>query len=147
MIHRVIQILIPCWSWYLKSIIFVWFFYIYYAYYAYYALINQHMFLSFSSLFYLWDLTRLWESSVLLFSEFINIVSILFYNVIEFIILLYTSLVTSFSRYKEYIISLISFCKFLDVLPTFTCARAIGNVWTIWFGLNIFNPFPCFALY
>ena len=31
----------------------------------------------------------LWGSDVLLFSEFINVVSILFYNVIEFIILLY----------------------------------------------------------
>ena len=47
----------------------------------------------------------LWGSDVLLFSEFINIVSILFYNFIEFIILLYTFLVTSFSEYKEYMIS------------------------------------------
>ena len=34
----------------------------------------------------------------LLFSEFINIVSILFYNFIEFIKLFYTFLVTSFAQ-------------------------------------------------
>ena len=43
----------------------------------------------------------LWGSGVLLFREFIDIVSILFYNFIEFIVLLYTFLVNSFSRYKE----------------------------------------------
>ena len=32
---------------------------------------------------------NLWESDVLLFSKFIKIVSVLFYNFIEFIILLY----------------------------------------------------------
>ena len=67
-------------------------------------------------------------SDVSLFSEFIYIVSILFYNFIEFIILLYTFLVISFARYKEYIISLISFSKFSDVLPGFTCASAINNL-------------------
>ena len=67
-------------------------------------------------------------SGVLLFSEFINIVSILFHNFIEFIILLCTFLVISFARYKECIICLISFSKFSDVLPGFTCASAIGNL-------------------
>ena len=52
-----------------------------------------------------------------------------FYNfIIEFIMLLYTVLVISFSQYKEYIICLISFSKFSDVLPAFSCARAIGNL-------------------
>ena len=60
--------------------------------------------------------------------EFINIISILFYNFIEFIILLHTLLVISFARYKEYIIFLISFSKFSDVLTTFTCASAIANI-------------------
>ena len=68
------------------------------------------------------------ESDVLLFSEFINIVSTLFYNFIEFIILLYTFLVISFARYREYIIFLASFSKFSDVSPAFTCASAIGNL-------------------
>ena len=62
------------------------------------------------------------------FSEFINISSILLYNFVEFIILMYTFLVISFAQYKEYIICLISISKFSDVLPAFTCARAIGNL-------------------
>ena len=70
----------------------------------------------------------LWGSDVLLFSGLINIVFILFYNFIEFIILLYTFLVTSFFRYKEYMICLISFSKFSDVLLAFTCASTIGNL-------------------
>ena len=41
---------------------------------------------------------------VLLFSEFIKKVSILYYALIEFIILLYTFLVISFVWYKEYMI-------------------------------------------
>ena len=81
------------------------------------------------------------------FSEFINISSILLYNFIEFIILIYTFLVISFAQYKEYIICLISFSKFSDVLPAFTCARAIGNLWSICLEVNILRPFPCFALY
>ena len=65
---------------------------------------------------------------ILLFSEFINMVCILFYKFIEFIILLYNFLVIFFSRCKEYEISLIPFSKFSDVLPAFTCARAIANL-------------------
>ena len=42
-------------------------------------------------------------------------------------ILLYTFLVIYFSLYKEYMISLISSSKLLDVSPAFTCARSIGN--------------------
>ena len=65
--------------------------------------------------------------SDVLFLECINIISILFYNFTEFIILLYTFLVTSFAQYKEYMIYLIGFSKFSEVLPAFTCASAIGN--------------------
>ena len=43
-------------------------------------------------------------------------------------ILLNTFLVISFSRYKEYMICLISFNKSSDLLPAFTYARAIGNL-------------------
>ena len=67
-------------------------------------------------------------SEVLLFSEFVNIAAILFYNFIEFIVLLYTYLVISFVRYKKYVICLISFSKFSDLLPAFICASAIGNL-------------------
>ena len=68
------------------------------------------------------------RSDILLLSEFITTVSILFYNFIEFIVLFYTFLVISFSRYKKYMISLIAFNKFSDILPAFTCASAIGNL-------------------
>ena len=81
----------------------------------------------------------LWGSDVLLFPELINIVSILFYNIIEFIILLYTFPVIFFARYKKYITCLISFSKFPDVLPTITCARTIGNLGSICLGLSIFR--------
>ena len=73
----------------------------------------------------------LWGSDVLLFSEFINIVFILFYNFIEFIIFLHTFLVISQAQYKEYLICIISFGKFPDILNDFTCARAIDNLWII----------------
>ena len=89
----------------------------------------------------------MWGSHVLQFSEFINIVSILFYNLIEFIILLYTFLIVSFPQYKNYIIFLISFGKFSDVLPSFTFATAIANLRSICLGLNVFSPSPYFALY
>ena len=87
----------------------------------------------------------LWGSDVSLF--LINIVSILFYNFIEFIILLYTFLVITFARYKEYIIYLISFSKFSDVLPVFTCASATGNLWKICLGVNILSLSSCIVLY
>ena len=32
---------------------------------------------------------------------------------------------------------LTSFCKFPDILPGFTCARAIGNLWSMCFRVNI----------
>ena len=72
-------------------------------------------------------------SYVLLFSEFINIVSILFYNFIEFTIYVAFSL----ARYKEYFIWWISFSKLSDVLPAFTCVGAISNLWSKCLGVNI----------
>ena len=41
-------------------------------------------------------------------------------------------------------ICLISLSKFSDVFPAFNCARAIRNLSRMCFGVNIFNPFPCF---
>ena len=86
---------------------------------------------TYSSLLYTFILSKrlissLLGSDVLLFPEFISIVSILFSYFIELIILLYTFLVTSFSQGKENIICRTSFSKFSDVLPAFTCANAIG---------------------
>ena len=42
--------------------------------------------------------------------------------------LLYTFFVIYFDLYKEYTICLISFNKRSELLPAFTCARAIGNL-------------------
>ena len=62
-------------------------------------------------------------------------------------IVLYIFLVTSFARYKEYQICLFSFSKFSGILPAFTSARGIGNLWSICLGVNIMSPSPCFASY
>ena len=80
--------------------------------------------LFFLILFQRWS-NSLWESDVLLFLELINIVSILYYNFIEFIILLYCFFSILFSQNRQYGIWRISFDKFWDVIPTFTRARAI----------------------
>ena len=45
--------------------------------------------------------------------------------------MLYTSVKNSFPWYKEYMICLILICKFADMLPAFTRARAIVNLWCI----------------
>ena len=92
------------------------------------------------SLFFKFILSeKLSWSDVLLFSEFINIVSILFYEYWIYYIVAYF-LVISFASYKEYVIWLISFSKFSDVLPVFTCASAIDNLWNICLGLIILSP-------
>ena len=68
-------------------------------------------------------------SDVLILPEIINLVSVLFHNFIEFIILLHTFLlVISFARCKEYMICLISSSKFSHVLPAFTCASDVDNL-------------------
>ena len=66
--------------------------------------------------------------------EFIKIVCVLFYNFIEFIILI--------SWCKEYMIWRILFSKFLGVLPACTCVRAIGNLWSTCLGVNVLIPSP-----
>ena len=68
--------------------------------------------------------------------------SIHFYNYIDSIMLLYTLLAISFDWFKEYTISLISFNKFSELLLAFTCARAIGNLWSNCLGVNILSPVP-----
>ena len=88
-----------------------------------------------------------WGSDILLFAEFINIVSILYYIFIEFIILLYTFLVIYFAEYKEYMIWWIWFSKFSAVLPAFTCASATGNFWSICLEISILNPTTWVTLY
>ena len=51
--------------------------------------------------------------------------------------MLFTFLLISFGRYKKYMICLILFSKFSDILPAFTYARLIDNFLSIWLGLNI----------
>ena len=89
----------------------------------------------------------MWESDVLLFSQLANIVSILFYDFIELIILLYTVLLILRSWYKEYIICLILFSTFSDVSPGFTWTTTIANLWSICFGVKILSPSPWINLY
>ena len=79
----------------------------------------------------------LWGSDFLLFLELINVVFIFVLYLYWIHYILYTFLVISFARYKEYMICLILFNKFSDVLPAFTCARTIGNLWSICLGVNI----------
>ena len=76
-----------------------------------------------------------------------KLVSILFYNFIECIILLYAFLVIYFARYKKYMICLVSFSKFSGVLPACTCAKNVGSLWSICLGVNILSSFPYFASY
>ena len=66
------------------------------------------------------------DQMLLLFPEFVNIVSVLFDNFIEIIIILYNHLVICFARYKDYMILRISFSMFSEVLPALTCLIAIG---------------------
>ena len=89
--------------------------------------------------------TSLWGSDVLLFSEFINIVSILFYMFIEFILLLYTFLVISFARYRFHLADFQMYYLLLLAQFVFTCA--IGSIWSIYLGVNNLSLLPRFALY
>lgn len=89
-------------------------------------LLQQHLFIAdFNSLIYEFELTK--------------IVFILYYMSIKSTILLYTFLVISFDRYKEYIIFLTSFSIFADVLPAFTCAKVISGIFqhTFVYGLML----------
>ena len=67
------------------------------------------------------------------------------FHCIDLIMLLYTFLVISFDWYKEQTICLISCNRFYEVLPAFTCARAIGNLWSNCLGANNSNPVPLVA--
>ena len=53
----------------------------------------------------------------------------------------YTFVVVSFAQYKEYI-CLISYSKFSDVLPAFTCARAFDNLWKIYLEIKSLSTAP-----
>ena len=55
---------------------------------------------------------------------------------------MYTLLVISFDWYKEWIICLISWNKFSELLSAFTCARAMDNLWSNCLGVNILSTIP-----
>ena len=101
---------------------------------------TAYLLLLFKSLLFERLSNSLWESDVLLFPEIINIVSIQFYNFIEFIILFYTFLVIYIAEYKEYSICLIS------VLPVFTFENAIDNLRSIRLEVNVLSPLPSCCL-
>ena len=61
--------------------------------------IEQHIYHSFFLLLYHKDYAIVYENHV--FSKFINVISILYYNFIKFIILLLSFLVISFTQYKK----------------------------------------------
>ena len=102
----------------------------------------QHIYQFFLNLFFSEILSNgLSGSDVLPFLEFINKVSLLFYNFIEFIILWYSFLVISFVWYNEYMIWRILFREFSDALLAFACASVIDNVANTCLRVNILTPF------
>ena len=110
-------------------------------------MIKQHSYHFSLSLFIC---NNLWGSYILLYLEFVNIVSTLHLTFIEFIILLYTFKVISFAWYKEYMIRQILFNNFSDVLPACTRGGATCNLQNICLWVNILcyvamfqgRPFP-----
>ena len=58
--------------------------------------------------------------------------------------LLESCFVSYFDLYKEYNSCLISFLSFSELFPAFNCAKVIGNLLSIWFGVSIFRHFPIF---
>ena len=65
----------------------------------------------------------------------------------DLIILLCSFLVICVEWYKEQTISLISYNKLCGLLPAFTSARAIGNLWSNCLGVSVLSPVPLVALF
>ena len=64
------------------------------------------------------------------------------YTFMELIILFYNLSVVAFAQYRKYLIFLISFRKFSDVLSAFTYASAIVNFLIGYWGIKVLSPFP-----
>ena len=95
------------------------------------------------SLFFKFNLSERLSNSlcaldVLPFLEFIKVASILYYNCIEFVVLLHSFLVIHFSQSKEFKIWQISFSTFSDVLPAFTSTSVISNLFIFLFFYFLF---------
>ena len=65
------------------------------------------------------------------------------YNFTEFIILLYTFLVASFSRHNKYMICLIPLVSLQILFLAISCAIAIGNLRSICLGINVLSCLWC----
>ena len=87
-----------------------------------------------------------WGPTVLLFLELVNMVFIFviyLYWINYIVIFIFSKLICLIQRI--YITWRISFSKYFCVLPAFTCATAIGNLWSICLGVNILSPSPFVA--
>ena len=118
----------PLWSWYFELMVFIWLFYIFSCQLD--VKIWQGNYHSpFNFFFSERSTTRLCGSEALL----LHITWICYQICITsiLIILLYAFLVTPVAPYEEYIIWRTSFSNFSNVLPVFTCARHIINLWNI----------------
>ena len=83
-----------------------------------------------------------WGSDVLLFAQFCTIHKYSIHCVLFFYWIHYV-VVYIFGKFwcliKKYVICMISFSRFSDVLTAFTYARAIGNLWNICYAANILS--------
>ena len=78
-------------------------------------------------------------SGVLLFLLFIKFVSIFKIMSTK---LLQSYFASFFDLWKEYNSCLILFFSFSELFPAFNWAKEIGNLLSIWLGVNIFSPCP-----
>ena len=78
----------------------------------------------------------------MLFPEFGNIVSILNYNLIEFITLLYVFLSNLLCTVQKYMNWWISLTRFQMYYLLFTWASDTDSLWRICSEVNILSPFP-----
>ena len=120
---RQLKFFIPSWSQYFQFIVLYELF-IFSMYSTCLDLIKQHIYCFSLSFFYIGSIRFRYFTIFRIHKYSTHFV--LYFT--EFVILLYTFLVISFVRYKDYMIRRISFSKFSDVLPAFTCASVICNL-------------------
>ena len=78
---------------------------------------------------------KIFGSSVLIFSVFIKIASILYLLVYETVATYWFFFLFFFEWYKEYSSCLSSFSSFSELLSDFNCAKEIVNLLSIWFSV------------
>ena len=82
------------------------------------------------------------ELDVFLFSEFINTLSILYYN-----FWIHYTVMHFFSNFVYSVQTIYHLVSFQIVLHTFTCVGDFVNLWSIFFQINILISFPCVCCY